>query len=117
MDFLKNVYQTLVTLDANRERMYFDKTFVNRSSSHKWSGREPSWNTALNTYCGHNFPSFLSKKGDVIFAMGYVVCILLIVAICLQAFVLLKQNTKTSARSSRKGNVSYYTKYLSKVIL
>lgn len=110
-DFFKNVP---VILDANRERMYFDETFVNRTSSHMWSGKEPSWNTALNTYFGHNFPSFFR---DLIFAVGYVVCILLIVAVCLQGFVLHKQNTKTSARSSRKGNASYYTKYLSKMIL
>lgn len=52
MDFLKNVYQALVILDANRKKMYLDETFVNRTSSYAWHGKEQSWNTALNTSFG-----------------------------------------------------------------
>lgn len=42
MDFLKNVYQALVILDANRKKMYLDETFVNRTSSYAWHGKEQS---------------------------------------------------------------------------
>lgn len=65
MNFFKDAYQALDILDANKGRMYLDETFVNRSLSHKGSGKKLSWNTALNGYFRHNFPTFFRVKKEV----------------------------------------------------
>lgn len=67
MNFFKDVYQALDILDANKGRMYFDETFVNRTSSHMGSGKKLSWNIVLNGHFRHNFPTFFRVKEEVLF--------------------------------------------------
>lgn len=106
INVFRNVYHVLVILDGNRERMQSDEPFVNRSSSHV-RRRGTFLKHHINMCFGHSFPSFFrvkfqSEKGDLIFAMGNVVCTLLIVNICLRAFVLQKQNTAQDL--AKRGN-------------